>query len=84
MRDRETRLVNLAIAVEEDVEVDHPGSEALPELSGPPQVGLDPQQESQEVARGEGRLDQSDAIQEWRLVDDADFMLIVVMCLPSM
>src|SRR5436309_6356313 len=72
MRDREQRLVDGGVPVQEQVEIEcsrsHRGSGAPIAAEG----ALELQQDAEERTGGEGRLELDDAVQEARLVDVAD------------
>src|SRR4051794_37844515 len=70
VRQLEARQLELHLVVEEQVEVDRPRAVARPALAA--ELLLDLEQPVEEHDRGELRLDGGDAVQEARLVDDAD------------
>jgi len=70
MRHVETLLVDLLVAVDEEVEVD--GSRPPPLTPDATERALDPEQQLEKSLRRETRVDRDGAVQERRLIDDAD------------
>jgi hypothetical protein len=73
VRNREPRLVDHLVSVEEEIEVDRPRAVSRP---GPlaPEPALDGEKASQELERSVDRLDRTGRVQEARLVDVADWI----------
>ena len=67
VRNRQTRLVEHDIAVDQQVEVDGPRTEAL--VADPPEPALDLEERSEQVARPKSRVERDGAVQEPRLLD---------------
>src|SRR5207249_3547333 len=67
MRHLQTRLVDALGPVEEQVEVERSRSAGRP-CSGPPELGLDRQQQLEERARAQGRLEGRRGVEEARLI----------------
>jgi hypothetical protein len=71
VREPQPRLVHGLVAVDEQIEVDRARSPALA-FPNSSQLPLDPQQDLQQAAGRQLGLDRDGAVQERRLVDDAD------------
>ena len=70
MRDGQAGLVDHLVAVEQQVEVDRARPPALPALAA--QLALDREEDVEQLPRRELGLERGDAVQEPRLVGDAD------------
>jgi Subtilase family len=72
MRDFEQRLVDRGVSVEEEVEVERSRAQRGSSGSIPAERSLELEEDTEERAGGEGRLELDDAVQEPRLVDVPD------------
>jgi hypothetical protein len=71
VRNRESRLFDYLVSVQEEIEVDRTRAISRPDPLAP-EPTLDAEETSQELDRGVGRLDRTGRVQKARLVEVAD------------
>ena len=65
----QARLVDALVPVEEEIQIERPGPAGRPDPDAA-ELGLDLEQQLEELSRAVGRFDDSRAVEETRLVGD--------------